>query len=63
MERYREFTFHDAIKQFERDYIIHQIKRYGTITRTARAVGLSRRAVYDLIIRHGINWKRNTIRE
>lgn len=57
MERYQTLTYHEACRLFERDYIAEQLKRFGSISRTASMIGITRANLHAAIKRHGINTK------
>ena len=44
----------DAKDQFERDYLIHNLKQYNTYTETAKSCGLHRSSLFRKIREHGI---------
>lgn len=54
--------FEYAMRYAEREYLYRMLDRYGTITHTARNMGISRKHLHTLIKKHGIVFKNGSVR-
>lgn len=63
-EREREDVLARKLREYEAELIEEYLKKYkGSISRTARALGISRRALTTKIELHGIGYVASELRE
>jgi len=53
-----EFTLREARDELEREIISRKLQENaGNVSKTAKALGISRPTLYELMSRHGLEWK------